>query len=60
MSPPIKKLGGTCPQYPPPCYAPVPGVSAPVAVTMQPAQVAQEVIRAEKVQKLAILYILSK
>ena len=22
MSPPIKKLGGTCPQYPPPCYAP--------------------------------------
>ena len=22
LSPPIKKLGGTCPQYPPPCYAP--------------------------------------
>ena len=32
----------------------MPGVSAPVAVTVQPAQVAADVVRAEKVQKLAM------
>ena len=32
----------------------MPGVSAPVAVTVQPAQVAVDVVRAEKVQKLAM------
>ena len=32
----------------------MPGVSAPVAVTVQPAQVEADVVRAEKVQKLAM------